>query len=95
MRDPNSLYEVYSLVHRHVEDPRSSYGTELCGICFCSTLFEIFLERLIAEMLFNRGNRYLTLEDTFLLKHEHLKPGASLDVNKKHGAEGLASSASV
>ena len=46
-------------------------------------------------MLFNRGNRYLTLEHTFLLKHEHLKPGASLDVNKKHGAEGLASSASV
>lgn len=38
---------------------------------------------------------YLTLEHTFLLKHEHLKPGASLDVNKKHGAEGLASSASV
>ena len=47
------------------------------------------------RMLFNRGNRYLTLEHTFLLKHEQLKPGASLDVDKKHGAEGLASSASV
>lgn len=95
MRDPNSLYEVYSLVHQHVGDSRSSYGIELCGICFCSTLFEIFLERLIAEMLFNRGNRYLTLEHTFLLKHEHLKPRASLDVDKKHGGEGLATSASV
>lgn len=95
MRDPNSLYEVYSLVHLHVGDPRSSYGIELCGICFCSTLFEIFLERLIAEMLFNRGNRYLTLDHMLLLKHEHLKPGASLDVNKKHGSEGLASSALV
>ena len=95
MRDPDSLHEVYSLVLRRVGDPQRSCGIELCGICFLFYLFEIFLDRLIAEMLFNRGNRYLTLEHTFLLKHEHLKPRASLDVDKKHGAEGLASSASV
>lgn len=63
------------------------------GIGFYTNLFEIFLERLIAKILFHRGDVCLTLAHTFLLKLHHINPRASLDGDKKHEAEGLASSA--
>lgn len=90
VRRLNSLQESYFPVLVCVGDNTSSRGTETCVIYFCTTLFEIFMERLIAKILFSRGDRYLTLEHTFLLKHEPIKPRASLDRDKKHGAEGLA-----
>lgn len=61
---------------------------------FLNTSFKTFLESLTAKILFNSGNTCLTLDHKFFLKHEHIKPRASLDADKKLGAEGLASSAS-
>ena len=62
-------------------------GNVLC----CTTLFTIFLQRLIAKMLLNRGDICQTPEQTLFLDREHVKARASLPVDRKRPALPLSS----